>query len=221
MVLEEGVIEGRKTFGNIIKYIKMAASGNFGNMISVMVASVALPFLPMLPLQILVQNLLCDFSQLGIPFDNIDPEYLKKPRKWDTKSIKTFISYMGPLSSLFDILCYLVLWFVLKANNVQLSPLFHCGWFVFGTVSQILVIHMIRTGKMPFIESRASKQLNFSTIIIMILALLIGFTSLSVGLDMMALPLSFAPWLALLLVGYSLSTQLVKTFYIKRFGEWL
>lgn len=221
MVLEEGVIEGRKTFGNIVKYIKMAASGNFGNMVSVMVASIALPFLPMLPLQILVQNLLCDFAQLGMPFDNVDPAYLKKPRKWETRSIKSFIAYMGPVSSLFDILCYWVLWSVLKANNIAMAPLFHCGWFVFGTVSQVLIIHMIRTEKIPFIESRASKQLNISTILVTIVVLIIAFTPLSIGLDMMTLPLSFLPWLILLLVGYSLATQFVKLIYIKKFGEWL
>ena len=136
MVLEKGVVAGRRTFGNIVKYIKMAASGNFGNMISVIVASLFLPFLPMLPVQILTQNLLCDFSQMGIPFDNVDPEYLQKPRKWETRSIKSFMAFMGPLSSVFDILCFAVMWWIIKANTPAMAPLFQCGWFVFGTVSR-------------------------------------------------------------------------------------
>lgn len=221
MVLEEGVLEGRRTFGNIMKYIKMAASGNFGNMISVIVASIFLPFLPMLPVQILTQNLLCDFSQMGIPFDDVDKEYLAKPRKWETGSIKAFMAVMGPLSSLFDILCYLILWYVVGANTIALSPLFQCGWFVFGTVSQVLVIHMIRTGKTPFARSNASLPLYVSTILIALITLALGFTNLGIGLDMARLPLSFAPWLALILALYCLSTQLVKRFYTKRFGEWL
>ena len=221
MVLEEGVIEGRKTFGNIVKYIKMAASGNFGNMISVIIASVFLPFLPMLPIQILTQNLLCDFSQMGIPFDNIDREYLLKPRKWETKSIQSFMAFMGPLSSVFDVLCFLVMWWMIGANGVEYAPLFQCGWFVFGTVSQVLVIHMIRTAKVPFIQSWPTGLLMASTAIIAITALIVAFSDMAVGFDMVRLPLEFAPWLIILLVGYCLSTQLLKVVYIRRFGEWL
>ncbi|WMC92860.1 magnesium-translocating P-type ATPase [Kineothrix sp. MB12-C1] len=221
MVLEEGVIEGRKTFGNIVKYIKMAASGNFGNMISVIIASVFLPFLPMLPIQILTQNLLCDFSQMGIPFDNIDREYLLKPRKWETKSIQSFMAFMGPLSSVFDVLCFLVMWWMIGANGVKYAPLFQCGWFVFGTVSQVLVIHMIRTAKVPFIQSWPTGLLMASTTIIAIAALIVAFSDMAVGFDMVRLPLEFAPWLIILLVGYCLSTQLLKVVYIRRFGEWL
>ncbi|SET87621.1 Mg2+-importing ATPase [Lacrimispora sphenoides] len=221
MVLEEGVIEGRRTFGNIIKYIKMAASGNFGNMISVIAASLLLPFLPMLPVQILTQNLLCDFSQMGIPFDDVDKEYLKKPHKWETKSIKSFMTFFGPLSSIFDILCYAVIWWVIGANKVELSPLFHCGWFVFGTISQVLVIHLIRTEKLPFVQSRPSMPLFLSTFIIAVLALVIGFTDLSVGLDMYRLPVQFVPWLALILIGYLAAVQMMKKVYIQRYKEWM
>ena len=221
MVLEEGVIEGRRTFGNIVKYIKMAASGNFGNMISVIVASIFLPFLPMLPVQILTQNLLCDFSQMGIPFDGVDKEYLMKPRKWETKSIKSFMAFMGPLSSVFDILCFVIMWKVIGANTPALAPLFQCGWFVFGTVSQVLVIHMIRTAKLPFVQSNAKMPLILSTLVVAIVALVVAFSSLASGLDMAALPQGFAPWLALLLVGYCLSTQWLKVVYVRRFGEWL
>lgn len=221
MVLEEGVVEGRRTFGNIVKYIKMAASGNFGNMISVIVASIALPFLPMLPVQILTQNLLCDFSQMGIPFDSVDKSYLMKPRKWETKSIKTFMAVMGPVSSIFDILCFLVLWKVIGANTVALAPLFQSGWFVFGTVSQVAIIHMIRTKRVPFIQSRAAWPLMVSTLIVTVIAIAVGFSKMAIGLDMMTLPLSFMPWLILLIVGYSIVTQLLKTIYIKKFGGWL
>jgi Mg2+-importing ATPase len=221
MVLEEGVIEGRRTFGNIIKYIKMAASGNFGNMISVIAASLLLPFLPMLPVQILTQNLLCDFSQMGIPFDDVDKEYLKKPHKWETKSIKSFMAFFGPLSSVFDILCYAVMWWAIGANKVELSPLFHCGWFVFGTLSQVLVIHLIRTEKLPFIQSRPSMPLFLSTFLIAVLALIIGFTSLSVGFDMSPLPMRFIPWLALILTGYLAAVQMMKKVYIHRYKEWM
>ena len=204
MVLEKGVVAGRRTFGNIVKYIKMAASGNFGNMISVIVASLFLPFLPMLPVQILTQNLLCDFSQMGIPFDNVDPEYLQKPRKWETRSIKSFMAFMGPLSSVFDILCFAVMWWIIKANTPAMAPLFQCGWFVFGTVSQVLVIHMIRSGKVPFVQSMAAKPLLLSTTIVALAAVLVGFSALASGLDMAPLPLGFLPWLVLLLAGYCL-----------------
>ncbi|HIW21890.1 MAG TPA: magnesium-translocating P-type ATPase [Candidatus Dorea intestinavium] len=221
MVLEEGVIEGRRTFGNIVKYIKMAASGNFGNMISVIVASIALPFLPMLPVHILTQNLLCDFSQIGIPFDRVDDSYLMKPRKWETKSIRTFMAVMGPVSSIFDILCFAVLWWIIGANTTELAPLFHSGWFVFGTVSQVAIIHMIRTKKTPFVHSRAAAPLMISTAIVSVVAVVIAFSKMAVGLDMMTLPLSFLPWLILLIVGYSIVIQLIKRVYIKKFGGWL
>ncbi|MEQ8201207.1 MAG: magnesium-translocating P-type ATPase [Syntrophomonadaceae bacterium] len=221
MVLEEGVIEGRRTFGNIMKYIKMAVSGNLGNIISVMAASIFLPFLPMLPVQILTQNLLCDFSQMGMPFDNVDDEYIRQPRKWETKSIKSFMAFIGPVSSIFDILCFAVLWWVVKANTLELSPLFQSGWFVFGTVSQVMVILIIRTARIPFLQSRPSLPLLLSTSIVAVMVLMVGFRSLAVGLDMMPLPASFIPWLAAILAGYLLCVQLVKKPYMRRYGEWI
>ena len=221
MVLEEGVIEGRRTFGNIIKYIKMATSGNFGNMISVIIASIFLPFLPMLPVQILTQNLLCDFSQMGIPFDSVDKDYVKKPRKWETHSIKSFMAYMGPLSSIFDILCFIVLWWAIGANRTELAPLFQGGWFVFGTVSQVLVIHIIRTSKVPFLQSKPSLPLVVSSLIVVVVAIAIGFTKTATGIDMMPLHVVFAPWLVLILAGYFLFAQLIKMLYIRRYKEWL
>lgn len=221
MVLEEGVIEGRRTFGNIIKYIKMAASGNFGNMISVIIASVLLPFLPMLPVQILAQNLLSDFAQMGMPFDNVDKEYLEKPRRWETGSIKSFMAYMGPLSSIFDVMLFAVMWWAIGANTTELSPLFQGGWFVFGTVSQILVIYAIRTAKIPFLQSTPSLPLLLSTSIVVVVALTIGFTDLAIGLDMARLPLAFVPWLVAILAAYVLSAQLIKAVYVRRYGEWM
>ncbi len=221
MVLEEGVIEGRRTFGNIIKYIKMAASGNFGNMISVIAASIFLPFLPMLPVQILTQNLLCDFSQMGIPFDSVDKEYIKKPRKWETHSIKSFMAFFGPLSSVFDIVCFAVMWWAFGANTVELSPLFQCGWFVFGTVSQVLVIHMIRTAKIPILQSKSSMPLFLSTFVVAAVTLATGFTDFAIGLDMHRLPLLFIPWLVVILAGYLLCVQLIKRLYVRWYGEWM
>ncbi|MCL2150837.1 MAG: HAD-IC family P-type ATPase, partial [Coriobacteriia bacterium] len=220
MVLERGVLEGRRTFGNIVRYIKMAASGNFGNMFSVLIASVALPFLPMLPVHILTQNLLCDFSQMGMPFDRVDEEYLRQPRRWDTRSISSFMALMGPLSSVFDILCFLVLWFVIGADNLAAAPLFQAGWFIFGTLSQIVVIHMIRTARIPFLQSRPALPLLLSTVIVSLVAIAIAFSDLAAGLEMARLPAAFVPWLVLLLVSYCLSTQVLKLVYIRRYGQW-
>jgi len=221
MVLEEGVIEGRKTFGNIIKYIKMAASGNFGNMISVMFASIFMPFLPLLPVHILTQNLLCDFSQMGIPFDSVDKDYIKTPRKWDTKSIRRFMVMMGPLSSLFDILCFAVLWWVFKANNVEMESMFQAGWFIFGLLSQILIVFMIRTKKIPFLQSNASLPLILSSLMVGIIALVMVFTNFAHVFNFDMIPLSYIPWLVGLLVLYSIGAQLFKGVYVKLFGEWL
>ncbi len=221
MVLEEGVIEGRQTFGNVIKYIKMAASGNFGNMISVIVASVFLPFLPMMPVQILAQNLLTDLSQLGIPFDRVDPEFIGKPRRWETQSIKTFMAFLGPLSSVFDIFCFAVMWWIIGANTAELSPLFQCGWFAFGTISQVLVIHTIRTARIPFLHSVPSGPLLLSTSIVIVASLLVCFTDFAAGLEMRRLPFSYVPWLAAILAGYFITVQLFKKYYVNRYGEWI
>ena len=145
MVLVDGVKEGRRVFGNIIKYIKMTASSNFGNVFSVLVASAFLPFMPMLSIQLLVQNLLYDFSQLSIPWDRMDKEYIERPKKWDAKDIGRFMMFIGPLSSVFDIITFLVMWFVLGANTIENQGLFQTGWFVVGLLSQILIVYMIRT----------------------------------------------------------------------------
>jgi Mg2+-importing ATPase len=199
----------------------MAASGNFGNMVSVLVASIFLPFLPMLPIQILTQNLLNDSAQLGIPFDQVDQTYIRKPRKWETESIKRFMLVMGPLSSVFDILCFAILWWVMGFNSIATAPLFQAGWFVFGVVSQALVIYMIRTSRLPFIQSWPSWPLLVSTLLVSVIAVVIGFSQLATTIDMQMLPMSFTPWLIVVLVAYFISTQIVKTMYIKKYQEWL
>lgn len=220
-VLEAGVLEGRRTFGNILKCFKMAASGNVGNIFSVMVASLFLPFLPMLPVQILAQNLLTDLAQLGLPFDDVDPEYVEKPRRWETDSLKSFIAYFGPLSSVFDILCFAVLWWVVGANTPELAPVFQGGWFVFGTISQVLVVHLIRTSKVPFLQSWPARPLLASTLVVSAIALFVGFGGFLAGAGAVRLPLAFAPWLLAILAGYFVAVLWAKRIYITRRGEWL
>ncbi len=221
MVLEQGVVEGRRTFGNIIKYIKMASSGNFGNMFSVLIASLLLPFLPMLPIQILVQNLLYDFSQIAIPFDHMDAEYLERPQKWDTRSISRFMHWFGPLSSLFDILCFLVLYFAFHADSAARQAVFHTGWFMTGLLTQTLIVHLIRTAKVPFLESRAAPSLLLSTLLISAAGVLIPFTRLGAWLGMTAMPPLFLLYLAGIVLLYAAMVQALKKLYIRRYGQWI
>ena len=221
MVLEDGVLEGRKTFGNIIKYVKMTASANFGNMFSVMAASAFLPFLPMLPIHLLIQNLLYDISQTTIPFDRMDAEYLRKPRKWDASDLSRFMICIGPISSVFDIVTYLVLWYVFGCTSLEHQTLFQSGWFIEGLLSQTLIVHMIRTRKIPFIQSRASWQVTGLTVLVMAIGILIPFTPLGHSIGLESLPLSYFPWLVGILLTYCILTQLVKSWYIRRFVKWL
>lgn len=221
MVLEDGVLEGRKTFGNITKYIKMTASSNFGNMFSVMAASAFLPFLPMLPIHLLIQNLLYDVSQTTIPFDRMDAEYLRKPRKWDASDLSRFMIFVGPISSIFDIVTYLVMWYVFSCNSLEHQTLFQSGWFIEGLLSQTLIVHMIRTRKIPFIQSCASWQVTGLTFLIMAIGILIPFTPFGTSIGLQPLPLEYFPWLAGILLSYCVLTQLVKNWYIKRFVKWL
>ena len=220
-VLEEGVINGRKTFTNVLKYIKMATSGNFGNMLSIIISSIFLPFLPLLPIHILIQNLLCDFAQLGMPFDNVDKEYIEKPKKWDTRGIKKFMVAFGFISTILDIICFIVLWFVLKFNTIEKAALFQTGWFAFGIISQTLIIHMIRTHKMPFVTSKSSKQLLISTFTITIITLLITFTNISTIFDLKKLPFEYMVWIFILLCVYAVFIQIYKRVYLKKNKEWL
>lgn len=221
MVLEEGVIEGRKIFGNIMKYIKMTASSNFGNVFSVMTASAFLPFLPMMPIHLLIQNLLYDISQTTIPFDKVDKEYLMKPRKWDASDLGRFMIHIGPVSSLFDITTYLLMWFVFKANSPEMASLFQSGWFIEGLLSQTLIVHMIRTRKIPFIQSRASWPVMLATFTIMAVGIAFPFTPLGLKVGLIPLPWSYFPWLISTLVCYCILTQLIKQWYIKKFHRWL
>jgi Mg2+-importing ATPase len=221
LVLEGAVVEGRKTFANIIKYISMTASSNFGNVFSVLVASIFLPFLPMLPIQLLVQNLLYDISQVSIPWDDVDRDYLKQPHRWDAGGIARFMVFIGPISSIFDIVTYLVMWHVFLANSIEHQSLFQSGWFIEGLLTQTLIVHMIRTQHVPFIESRAAAPVILLTATVMAFGIYLPFSPLGAHLGMVPLPLPYFGWLAAILISYCVLTQLVKVAYIRRFHQWL
>jgi len=218
LVLDEGVVEGRTTFCNMLKYIRMTASSNFGNVLSVLVASAFLPFLPMLPLQLLVQNLLYDIGQTGIPFDNVDAELVAKPLKWNPADISRFMLFFGPISSLFDIATFALMWWVFGANSVARQSLFQSGWFVVGLLTQTLVVHMVRTPKLPFIQSRAATPLMAMTVAIMAVGLWLPMGSMAGDFKLQALPMAYFGWLAAILLGYCSLTTLMKRLYIHRFG---
>jgi Mg2+-importing ATPase len=218
MVLEEGVIEGRRVFSNMLKYIRMTASSNFGNVFSVLVASAFLPFLPMLPLQLLVQNLLYDVSQVAIPFDNVDDDLVTKPLRWNPGDIGRFMVFFGPISSIFDIATFVLMWHFFGAKTEGQQALFQSGWFIEGLLSQTLIVHMIRTPKLPFVESRAAWPLILMTLFIMASGILLVMGPLAGYFKLQALPLSYFPWLAALLLGYVALTTVMKRFYLRRFG---
>lgn len=221
MVLENGVIEGRRTFGNIVKYVKMTASSNFGNMFSVLAASAFLPFLPMLPIHLLIQNLLYDISQTTIPFDRMDSEYLRRPRIWDSGDLSRFMIWIGPISSIFDIVTYMVMWWVFKCQGPETEVLFQSGWFVEGLLSQTLIVHMIRTRKVPFVQSCASWPVMLMTFSIMAIGICVPFTSFGSSIGLVPLPWSYFPWLVCILLSYCILTQWLKTEYIRVFNRWL
>jgi len=217
LILEQGVLEGRRVFGNIVKYIKMAASSNFGNMFSVVGASAFLPFLPMLPIQVLTNNLLYDFSQTTIPTDEVDADWLTKPRKWEIGGILRFILFIGPISSIFD---YLTFFMMLYLFNCWHNPaLFHTGWFVESLFTQTLIIHVIRTNKIPFLQSWASWPLILTSIIIVAVGAGLTVSPLAGALGFVALPSRYWLLLAVILVCYVVLTQLIKTWFYRRFGE--
>ena len=236
-VLEAGVMEGRRTYANIIKYIKITVSSNFGNMFSVLAASVFLPFLPMTPLQILVLNLLYDVSCTAMPWDNVDEDFLRKPRSWDTDSIRRFMFWLGPTSSVFDLATYALLFFVVcpavvalpaggwhalsSADQASFAALFQAGWFVESLWTQTMVIHMLRTPGVPLLHSRAAWQVTLLTGLGVAVGTAIPFTQLGQGLDMGALPAAYFPWLAAVLVGYLTLATLVKRVFMRRYGTWL
>jgi Mg2+-importing ATPase len=234
MVLEEGVLEGRKVFVNILKYIRMGASSNFGNMFSVLGASAWLPFLPMQPLQVLTNNLLYDFSQVPIPTDNVGAQQIAKPRPWQIGEIAKFILFIGPISSIFDYTTYAVMWFLFKCNQAAPSPelvarygseavnhthaaaLFNTGWFVESIMTQTLIVHVIRTNLIPFIQSRASWQLTMTTLLIMGISAYLPYSPLAGALGFVALPPLFWPILLVTLVCYVGLTQVIKTWLIRK-----
>ncbi|WP_149086260.1 magnesium-translocating P-type ATPase [Pseudomonas prosekii] len=218
MVLEEGVLEGRRTFANMLKYIKMTASSNFGNVFSVLVASAFIPFLPMLPMHLLVQNLLYDISQIAIPFDNVDDEMLKQPQRWQPADVGRFMLFFGPISSIFDISTFALMWYVFDANSAQHQTLFQSGWFVVGLLTQTLIVHMIRTPKIPFLQSRAAMPLLVMTAIIMAFGIFLPMGPLAHYFKLQALPPLYFVFLPLILLAYMALTQAVKGFYIRRFG---
>ncbi len=218
LVLEEGVIEGRRTFGNMLKYIKMTASSNFGNVFSVLVASAFLPFLPMMPLQLLVQNLLYDISQIAIPFDNVDAELLQQPQRWRPQELGRFMLVFGPVSSVFDIGTFALLWWVFGATTEVQAPLFQAGWFVEGLVTQTLIVHMIRTARIPFVQSRAAAPLMVMTVAVIAAGAFLVMGPPAALFRFASLPWSYFPWVGAIIVGYIALTQLVKHAYIRRYG---
>jgi len=218
LVLDDGVVEGRKTFCNMLKYIRMTASSNFGNVLSVLVASAFLPFLPMLPLQLLVQNLLYDIGQTGIPFDNVDPELVAKPLTWQPSDIGRFMLCFGPVSSLFDLVTFGVMWWVFSANSLAQQTLFQSGWFVVGLLTQTLVVHMVRTPRLPFVQSRAAAPLMAMTLVIVALGLWLPNGALAGYFGLQALPAGYYGWLVAILLGYCTLVTWVKHLYIRRFG---
>jgi len=231
MVLEEGVLEGRKVFVNILKYIRMGASSNFGNMFSVIGASAWLPYVPMAPIQVLTNNLLYDFSQVPIPTDNVGPQQTAKPRPWNMGEIAKFIVFIGPISSIFDYTTYILMWFVFKCNHLNLTPppelahrfvgvaadstyaaaLFHTGWFVESLMTQTLIIHVIRTNLIPFIQSRASWQLTMTTLLIMAFGAYLPYSPLAATLGFVPLPPLFWGFLVATLICYVGLTQVIKS----------
>jgi Mg2+-importing ATPase len=216
MILQDGVFEGRKIFGNITKYIKMGASSNFGNMFSVLGASLFLPFLPMAPIQVLTNNLLYDFSQTTIPTDNVDEEYLVSPRSWDIGNIFKFMVFVGPISSIFDYATYAMMLFVFDCWTNP--PLFQTGWFVESLLTQTLIIHIIRTAKIPFIESRASSALIVTTLLVCAVGISLPFTWAGGALGFVPLPWLYWPLVAAMLLSYAILTHLVKVWFVRRWG---
>src|SRR6516162_5172532 len=237
LVLEEGVLEGRKVFVNILKYIRMGASSNFGNMFSVIGASAWFPFVPMAPIQVLTNSLLYDFSQVPIPTDNVGPTQIARPKPWNMGEISKFIIFIGPISSIFDYTTYCLMWFYFECSNLGLLPpaelaerfvgitepdktyaaaLFHTGWFVESLMTQTLIVHVIRTNLIPFIQSRASWQLTMTTILIMGIGAILPFSPVAKFLGFVPLPWQFWPFLLLTLLCYVALTQVIKTWLIRK-----
>jgi Mg2+-importing ATPase len=219
MVLEGGVIEGRKVFANIVKYIRMGASSNFGNMFSVLGASAFLPFLPMAPIQVLTNNLLYDFSQVPIPADAVDEEQVARPRPWDIGAIKRFIFFIGPISSIFDYTTFFVMLYIFKCWDPSKASLFQTGWFVESLMTQTLIIHIIRTNKIPFLQSRASWALTATTLSVMAFGMWLPYSPLASALGFTHLPRLYWPILMLTLLAYTGLTQTIKVLLLRK--RWI
>ena len=217
-VLLDGVTEGRRTFGNLMKYIKMATSFNFGEVMSVIVASVALPFLPETPIQLLVEGLLYDFGQFTLPFDNVDKEYLQKPRQFNLKSLKHFMLFMGPLSSIFDLIVFACMWFIFHLRD---AATFQSVWFSYSIVSNLLGMHIIRTAKIPFIQSNAHKMVYFSSILLSIIGIVVPFTWLGSVIGLVPIPLPYMSLIIGVPILYCFVALFAKKIYIKKYGEWI
>ena len=217
-VLNDGVIEGRKTFGNLMKYIKLAASFNFGEVSSILIASVLLPFFPITPIQLLVQSLIYDIGQLSLPMDNVDDDYVRKPRKWSIKSIKNFMIVMGPTSAIFDLIIFAALWFVF---GIREAAIFQTIWFSYGIISNLIGLHIIRTAKKPFIESNASKIVYIFTAIICVVAILVPFTFVGKFLGLVPLTLKYILFIFAVPIIYCLLALEVKKLYIKKYEDWI
>ena len=217
-VLLDGVTEGRKTFANLMKYIKTAASFNFGEVLSVIVASVALPFLPETPIQLLVESLLYDFGQMTIPFDNVDEEIIEKPKKFSIKSLKQFMLFMGPLSSVFDLIVFATLWFVF---GIRQAAMFQTVWFSYSIVSNLIGMHIIRTSKIPFVQSNANKMVYFSSILLIIVGLIVPFTGLGKLIGLVPMPSVYILMIFIITAIYCVIALFAKKIYIKKYGEWI
>ncbi len=221
-VIYDGIIEGRKVYGNIIKYMKMALSDDFGDVFSILIASIFLPFLPLLPIQMLFQDFIYDFSQIGIPYDNVDEEFIVSPKKWNTKGISRFMFVMGIISSIVDVLGFIVFWFILGYNSIEKQAYFQTSWFVLCLLTELLVIHNVRTSKRPFIDSHASKPLTLLTLLSMVLTIITPIIFSHVpSFGFVILPLRYYLYLILLLITYVCIVTITKYFYIKKYHEWL
>ena len=221
-VVYDGVIEGRRVYGNIIKYMKMALSADFGDVFSIMIASIFIPFLPLLPIQMLLQDFIYDFSQIGIPYDNVDSEFLLKPKKWDTKGISRFMKVMGITSSVIDVISFIIFWFLLKYNNVDKQTYFQTAWFVTCLTTELMIIYNVRTAKKPFIESNASLKLNLLMLLSFILTIITPIVLCKIStFHFVILPIQYYIYLVGLIILYFVIVSIIKKVYIKKYGEWL
>jgi P-type Mg2+ transporter len=229
LVLEDGIIEGRRVFANILKYIKMGASSNFGNMFSVVGGAAFLPFLPMAPIQVLANNLLYDVSQVGIPTDRVDEEFVKRPQRWDIGFIRKFMVFIGPMSSLFDYATFFLMLFafhcvLFKAPGtspemkVYYEKLFHTGWFVESLLTQTLIVHIIRTNRIPFLQSRASLTMTAFSLSVMAAAVFLPYSPLAPALGLVPLPAPYWIWIAGFLSAYCVLTHGMKTWFNRHYG---